>query len=79
MSDYLEKEWESLAAKVIPEDAPEIQHREMKRAFYMGATATMALTTEMASTLSEDDGVVFMRSLRREIHEFVQKIKRGEA
>lgn len=79
MSDYLEREWESLVAKVMPEDAPEVQVREMKRAFYMGAVAAVHLTTDAASKLSEDAGVVFIRMLRREMREFVQKIERGEA
>ncbi len=79
MSDYLENEWQDLVAKVMPENAPEVQVREMKRFFYMGAIAAVALTTGAASKLSEDEGVVFMRMLRREMREFVQKIKRGEA
>ena len=79
MNGYLEQEWESLIAEVIPKNAPPLQVREMKRAFYMGAVAAISLTTNAADKLSEDDGVVFMRSLRQEMRDFMQQIEKGEA
>jgi hypothetical protein len=39
--EQLEAGWADFASKVIPAGAPEVQRREMKRAFFAGAFASI--------------------------------------
>lgn len=53
----------------MPNDAPEIQVNEMKLAFLGGASALLALTTEI-SCHSEDAGVEMLEGLHDECRRF---------
>ena len=52
---HIEKEWADFA-RMIPPNAPEIQNREMRQAFFAGA-AMMFTTIAETSEMKEEDAV----------------------
>lgn len=75
----LEDMWKDFEADVMPKDAPPIQQREMRRAYYAGmAIMFYTLTTEMAG-LSEDDAVEALTSFQAQLLAFVERVTKGEA
>jgi hypothetical protein len=66
----LEAEWQSYKTVVIPVDAPEIQFRESKKAFYAGARSLLSLlvSKESPNLISELDS---------ELNEFLSLVKKG--
>lgn len=67
--------WEVFRKMTIPAQASEAQVRDMRTAFYAGATALIAVTTEIASDeISEVQGMLVLSSLHREAHEFAAQL-----
>ena len=62
--------WVDLAADVLPADAPEIQCREMRRAFFAGVGMMFALSIEVAY-MSEDDAVAVLQDVSGELDDFI--------
>jgi hypothetical protein len=73
--------WEQFARVALPPDAPEVQRREMKRAFYSGAHGIMfkvihALAPGQESTEADEQ---LIQDLHEELQEFAELIKQGRA
>lgn len=80
MKGHVERLWEDFRRGCLVE-APDVQVREMRRAFYMGASA---LLSGMGSLLSPDDeatdaDLAVMQAVHDEIEEFLAAMLRGEA
>lgn len=65
------RSWAMFRALSIPANAPEDQVKEMRTAFYLGATAVIAMTVEISSDqVTDEQGMEFLDALHREAHEF---------
>ena len=62
LHNTVEGNWKSYRRHVIPDDAPDIQIIESRRAFIAGATTTFALVTEATSA---DDLATFNHELEK--------------
>lgn len=63
--------WESYRAGVVPFDAPAVQVRETRKAFYAGAWAALNLLLELGrDSLSEDEGARALEALHEECRAF---------
>lgn len=65
--------WYSYLTCVIPDDAPDIQVEETKRAFYAGAYSALTMINTLASkNLEKEEEVKRFNDLVVEINEFVK-------
>jgi hypothetical protein len=66
------KLWESFVAAVIPAEAPEIQRREMKMAFYGGAHGLLSLISMIMDAGDDvtDADMARMESINGELEAF---------
>jgi hypothetical protein len=75
--------WRSYAEAVIPVDAPEIQHTEMRRAFYAGASALlggmMAMLDPDPDTEPTAADMKKMNAVRKELDDFHRHVRQGRA
>lgn len=84
MSDtprLLSREWDSFAAACELQDAPDIQRREMKRAFMAGARSYSGFIMRHASDgddVTETD-LAMMEALEIEMAAFLQDVLEGRA
>lgn len=69
--------WDSFRRKVIPADAGPEQIRDLKGAFYGGATVVIA-ALEISSELPENLGALMIAGVSREIDEFKRGFKASE-
>lgn len=70
--DTIEKRWNSFRTQVISADAPPIQVREMRLAFYGGVKAMLDANLEMAE-LPEHVGVAALQLYYAEVAAFPAK------
>lgn len=61
--------WDDFAARVLPEDAPEVQRVEMRRAFYAGV-ASLLITQKKLADLTDDEGAAALDKIEREYTAF---------
>ena len=77
----LEAEWLDYKMRVVPRDAPAIQIKETRRAFYAGAMAfysqVMSLLEPGPEPTAKD--LQMVGDMVEELIEFNEKVKRGEA
>lgn len=78
----IQSEWQHYAETVLPPDAPEVQLRETRRAFYAGYLSAMMQITDIAHSvsegnLSEDGGKGIMDGLREELADFARSVFEG--
>jgi hypothetical protein len=74
----LEEVWQSFN-KILPADAPAVQRREMKMAFYAGAAGVMArMGLVSTEAVSEDEGVEILEGANREIQEYTRRLVEGK-
>jgi hypothetical protein len=74
--------WNDFAHRVLPPHAAAIQRKEMRRAFYAGASAMLdRLSGEMSpgDTLDDPNDERVVKEVQAEFVEFAEAIKRGEA
>lgn len=72
--------WEGFAQAVLPDDVPEIQRKEMRRAFYAGAWAMWLLAANIGSAaISEDAGIQMFEDWNQELQRFQTDVKEGRA
>ena len=76
----IEQEWQSFASRLL-EKAPDIQRREMRRAFYAGAWAFLQRT---GKELSNEDEMTpadesLMEGIAAEFEAFLDDVKAGRA
>lgn len=68
--------FESFNKDVIPVQAPAIQRREMRMAFYAGATHIIQTMIALGEpNISEEAGVMILENLRLEAVEFAKSLK----
>lgn len=68
--------FESFNRDVIPAQAPAVQRREMRLAFYAGATHILQTMISLGEpNISEDAGVVILEDLRIEAVAFANSLK----
>lgn len=72
----LEQEWEQFHRAVLPNGAPEVQLREMRRAFYGGMIAMLAKHSKLAD-FPEDFGVKILQSMHTEMGVYVNNVATG--
>lgn len=75
------QQWTEFEGRVLPAGAPDIQRREMKRAFYAGFFGALMAGMEMAdeSKASDDVGVTMIQRLHDECHRFAAEVQAGRA
>jgi hypothetical protein len=77
----IEAGWNSYRTEVVPPDAPEVQVRESRRAFYAGATwlfATLSVDLSPGAEPTEAD-IAVLSEIDKELHEFENAIRAGKA
>ena len=81
MPDRIGVAWRELRTKVIPLDAPAIQARECRRAFYAGASAILAI---LFAGVGTDPGepataaeLTMMDDLKAELEQFARDLRAG--
>lgn len=73
--------WDIFSSEVIPADASEAQRRDMRRAFYGGVAATLALCQFVIGSpgVSEDEGVEILEAVNQECYAFARAVRQGKA
>lgn len=67
--------WAMFRALSLPASTPDVQVNEMRKAFYFGATAIIAMTAEISSDrVSEQQGMELLSALHNEAREFSAQI-----
>ena len=78
---YIQEQWNSYLAAVVPCNASETQRRETKRAFYAGAhgiiAAIMVALSKVEETTEEDYQI--MEDIQAEAEAFVVELRAGRA
>jgi hypothetical protein len=70
----IQEKWESFKILVIPNDAPRIQIKEMRNAFFAGAISVISITDAISEVnVSEDAGVAMLEGLHDECRRFVNE------
>lgn len=68
-------EWNNFEKAVIPSNAPLVQRKEMRRAFYAGAWAILQAAKELGDdSISEEAGVVALEAMEVEFVEFMSRV-----
>jgi len=70
----IEMMWGIFSKLVISKQAPDIQNREMKKAFYAGFIECFKIMTDISTELSEDNACLVLDKIQTEADEFIQKI-----
>lgn len=66
--------WKSFESAIIPTDAPDIQKREMRKAFYAGAASVADIQYRIGcDDVSEEEGMKTLEKLHRDIDEYYVK------
>ncbi len=74
------EQWADYEAKVVPRDAPSVQRKEMRRAFYAGAHAALMMLHKLAGEpISEDAGAAVLEGLHLEARAFALAVEQGRA
>ncbi|MFN6538113.1 MAG: hypothetical protein RM021_017445 [Nostoc sp. EkiNYC01] len=72
----LEGEWLDYSNQAIAINAPAIQRKEMRRAFYAGASAMFNLLTSIDDSISEEEGAKVIDALQKECIDFMNRLGR---
>lgn len=76
----IQEQWNSFAALVVPKDAPPVQQREMRRAFYAGAEAMTRIHFAIGDkTMSVDAGIQVLEGCHDELRRFAHQVAQGKA
>lgn len=62
--------WLNFACQIMPENASQIQHNEMKRSYYAGFYDCLRYMNQVIAEMSEDDGVAKLQALSEEAEWF---------
>jgi hypothetical protein len=74
----VQEEWERYALSCIPPEAPEIQFRECRRAFFAGASALMNRVIEIGNDpISEEEGCRILSAIEAECRQFCVDVAEG--
>jgi len=66
--------WEAFAHDVVPEGAPDVQVRDMRRCFYNGAFAMLGLMMAIRDRGNVQAGAEQLAVYQRELREFERRI-----
>ena len=67
----IRQQWEDFERAVVAKNAPSVQRKEMKLAFFGGAAAILALQIAMPD-VSDDDGVEMLKAWHDECEKFAR-------
>jgi hypothetical protein len=72
------EQWNEFS-KLIPKNAPEVQRKEMKRAFYFGAQSILFKVIAVLAPESEptQEDIQIMVDLDQELQEFAKRLNQG--
>lgn len=75
------EQWKRFARNVIAKDAPEVQKREMRRAFYAGAQAILFKVIESFALETEPtvEDLQLIQDVRDELESFGRSVAEGRA
>lgn len=75
----IENAWKDYALRVLPPDAPAVQFRETKRAFFAGAQGLLATISTQLDQGSDQDAFAFMDRVAAELEAYCAAVKEGRA
>lgn len=75
----LAEAWKLYRAQVIPPNAPSVQIKESKRAFYAGAQASFHALTSIDDSLPDVEGVAIIEGINVELQTFKKQVESGRA
>lgn len=71
----IQHQWDAFRALVVPQDAPPMQVREMRRAFYAGAEAMSRINFAVGdANVSEQAGIEILEGVQDELARFAQQV-----
>jgi hypothetical protein len=71
----LQDKWQSFERSAMPKDAPPIQRKEMRRAFYAGVAVMLSLMSELGEDdVSEEAGAAALEALDQECKQFLSRV-----
>ncbi len=73
----IDQQWREFERKVIAKDAPEIQRKEMRRAFFAGFEMSLVALSHASS--DEDRAVESLEDMYRQCREFAERVEMGAA
>ncbi|MBL1176934.1 hypothetical protein [Pantanalinema sp. GBBB05] len=78
-SRRVEAAWTGFSRVVMPADAPPIQIKEMRMAFYAGAWAALQMTKDLGAVIesgamTEMDGVNVLEEIEQECKQFTERV-----
>lgn len=84
MSDHIQKEWEAFRDKVLPDGAPEVQLREMRRAFFAGAISLRGVMFKVLEDTGDPNEVTegdlrVMEDINDEFERYADDLQHGRA
>jgi hypothetical protein len=68
----IQERWTDFETRCLDPDAPTIQHREMRLAFFAGAKALLDVTSEIAAIPDERACIEALETFHREARAFGQ-------
>lgn len=72
----IQSKWEDLSKKIFHPDIPEIQVKEMRKAFYLGAFASLSIMLNISDeNFSEEAGAKVIENLRQECINFFRRFE----
>lgn len=77
--DSIAGNWEDFSGRCIPPDASPNQVRQTRRAFYAGSMTMFGTMTRISDDRPEDEAMMAMESLWREIQAFNMLLQAGLA
>lgn len=78
MLNTIDAQWRTFERLVMPEEASDLQRREMRRAFYAGFESALMMNLRVAAE-SEDAGVAMLEGLHQEARMFARDVATGRA
>lgn len=75
----IQSQWETFAAAVLPQEAPEVQRSEMRRAFYAGSYGMLCQMTGPVAEVSEEAGCAMIDGYVKECEQFKLDVLAGRA
>lgn len=67
-----QKLWEKFQTEAIPRSAPDIQKREMQKAFYVGMASLLNTLENLDESLSEEEGAAILEDYKQELIEALE-------
>ncbi len=69
----IETMWNLFVKLIMPKDAPDIQIREMKKAFYAGFIECFKIMSDVSTDLSESDAVLLFEKINKEAQTYIKE------